>query len=139
MVTTGDTGGSFFGGTGSTRWFWLHLLLALLLVVAVVCVFGPSLGNSFVTWDDQWYVVENEHLTITAPEDILWFFTHSYYWSYIPLTLLSHALDYALWGHDPFGHHLTSLAAPCRQYALDVRAGIERCCASYRREVSTRR
>jgi len=91
------------------RWTWLHLVLALLLVVAVALVFGPSRQHAFVSWDDQWYVVENEHLEIAGPRDIVWFFTHSYYWSYIPLTLLSHAIDYALWGHNPAGHHLTSI------------------------------
>jgi hypothetical protein len=87
----------------------MHFLLAVLLVGAVAIVFGPALQNGFVSWDDQWYVLGNQHLTVTAPEDIVWFFTHSYYWSYIPLTLLSHALDYALWGQTPLGHHLTSL------------------------------
>jgi len=81
----------------------------VLLIAVVVLVFWPALGNGFVSWDDQWYVLENKHLAIRSIGDLLWLFTHSYYWSYIPLTLLSHALDVALWGPTPFGPHLTNL------------------------------
>lgn len=84
-------------------------LLALTIALLVVLLYGNSLQNDFVTWDDQWYVLENKHIRVSSADDLLWIFTHSYYWSYIPLTLLSHALDYSLWGLDPAGHHLTSV------------------------------
>jgi tetratricopeptide (TPR) repeat protein len=72
-------------------------------------LFSGALQNQFVSWDDQYYVTANPHLEVSSSDDLLWFFTHSYYWSYIPLTLLSHAADYAVWGLDPRGHHLTSV------------------------------
>jgi Tfp pilus assembly protein PilF len=84
-------------------------LVALAVALLVVLLCSNALENDFVTWDDQWYVLDNEHIRISSADDLLWIFTHSYYWSYIPLTLLSHALDYSLWGLDPRGHHLTSV------------------------------
>jgi len=84
-------------------------LLALTIAILVALLYGNALENGFVTWDDQWYVLDNEHIRISSGDDLLWIFTHSYYWSYIPLTLLSHAADYLLWGLDPRGHHLTSV------------------------------
>ncbi|MCK5571301.1 MAG: hypothetical protein KAJ12_01010, partial [Bacteroidetes bacterium] len=85
------------------------VIIAAAIMIVVGMVYGNALENDFVTWDDQWYVLDNEHIRISSVDDVFWIFTHSYYWSYIPLTLLSHALDYALWGLDPKGHHLTSV------------------------------
>ena len=51
-----------------------------------------SLENGFVSWDDQYYVTNNPHIRVDGWDDVLWFFTHSYYWSYIPLTMMSEIL-----------------------------------------------
>ena len=83
--------------------------ISILLVVVVAAVFHGVLRNGFVSWDDQYYVTNNPHARVDGWDDVLWFFTHSYYWSYIPLTMLSHAADFAMFGMDPFGHHLTAL------------------------------
>lgn len=83
--------------------------VSALLVVAVAAVFHGALQNGFVSWDDQYYVTNNPHIRVSGWDDVLWFFSHSYYWSYIPLTMLSHAADVAWFGMDPRGHHLTSL------------------------------
>jgi hypothetical protein len=83
--------------------------VSILLVVAVAAVFHGVLHNGFVSWDDQYYVTNNPHIRVDGWDDVLWLFSHSYYWSYIPLTMLSHAADVAMFGMDPRGHHLTSL------------------------------
>ena len=83
--------------------------ISILLVVVVAAVFHGVLHNGFVSWDDQYYVTNNSHIRVDGWDDVLWFFTHSYYWSYIPLTMLSHAADVAMFGMDPRGHHITSL------------------------------
>jgi protein O-mannosyl-transferase len=83
--------------------------ISLLLVLVVAAVFHGVLQNGFVSWDDQYYVTNNPHVRVDGLDDVVWFFTHSYYWSYIPLSMLSHAADVAMFGMDPFGHHLTSL------------------------------
>jgi Flp pilus assembly protein TadD len=84
-------------------------IIPALLAFSVALVFHGVLGNQFVTWDDQYYVTNNPHIRVEGWDDVLWFFTHSYYWSYIPLTMLSHAADVAVHGMEPFGHHLSSL------------------------------
>ena len=76
---------------------------------ASLLLFGAALKNDFVNWDDQVYVLENPHLAVSSFNDVLWFFTNGYYRSYIPLTMLSHSVDYALWQFAPSGHHLTSI------------------------------
>jgi tetratricopeptide (TPR) repeat protein len=55
------------------------------------------------------YVYENPHIKTIDSEFIKWVFTSFYASNWHPLTLLSHAIDYAIWGLNPEGHHLTSI------------------------------
>jgi Tfp pilus assembly protein PilF len=87
----------------------IRLGIPLLLIGVVAFVFHDVLRNGFVSWDDQFYVTNNPHIRIAGWQDVFWFFTHSYYWAYIPLTMLSHAADVALFGMEPAGHHLVNL------------------------------
>ncbi len=81
------------------------------VVVAAVTfgVFSPALSFEFVNWDDNLYVYQNPRLHPLTFQNIVWLFTHSYFLSWTPVALLSHALDLKIWGTNPFGHHLTSL------------------------------
>lgn len=96
-------------GTESRRFRTVLAMVSILLVIAVGAVFHGALENGFVSWDDQYYVTNNPHIRVDGWDDVAWFFNHSYYWSYIPLTMLSHAADVAMYGMAPSGHHLTSL------------------------------
>jgi len=83
------------------------LVLAAALISAFVafCVYIPALGNGFVEWDDPLYVYENPNI---RGFDLKWAFTASVVSTWAPLTLLSFALDYSIWGLDPFGYHLVN-------------------------------
>ena len=87
----------------------LPLLLAGAVFLATFLVFSGAIRHDFVNWDDNNYILKNPHLAIHSLDDLLWHFTHGYFWSYVPLTMLSHSLDYALYGLSPGGHHLTSI------------------------------
>jgi len=82
--------------------------IAGLAAVLTFMVFLPSLQNEFVNWDDNLYVYENSFIrsldTQLLKSSLGGF--HAYNWH--PLTWLSHALDYAIWGMNPLGHHLTN-------------------------------
>src|SRR5512141_2657456 len=71
-------------------------------------VYLPALQNSFVEWDDNLYVYENPHIRSFNFDLFRWAFSTFYAANWHPLTWISHALDYAVWGLDPAGHHLTS-------------------------------
>ncbi|MBU0759979.1 MAG: tetratricopeptide repeat protein [Candidatus Omnitrophica bacterium] len=88
----------------------IHILILALMTVAV---FAPSLSNNF-TWDDKFLVVDNLYIKswsylpeIFTKQLYQGSYTHSGF--YRPLELVSFALDYAVWGLNPFGYHLTSL------------------------------
>ncbi|HLC18824.1 MAG TPA: tetratricopeptide repeat protein [Thermodesulfobacteriota bacterium] len=82
------------------------LAFCLLPALAAFLVYLPALGNGFVNWDDPVYVYEN--LGIRS-FDLEYIFTETVAANWHPLTVLSHTIDYALWGLNPRGHHLTSV------------------------------
>lgn len=88
---------------------WQLVLAVFLLVAMQLLVFGTAQNNQFLKYDDDVYVYENANIQTLDGESVAWMFARPYYRSYTPLTLLSHAVDYRLFGDDPRGHHLSSL------------------------------
>jgi lipoprotein NlpI len=82
---------------------------AAAVALATFLVYLPALRNDFVNWDDGPYVLENPHIRSLSADFFKWAFSAFYENNWHPLTWLSHALDYALWGLNPLGHHLTSI------------------------------
>ncbi len=82
--------------------------LAILVGIITFLVFLPSLQNNFVEWDDSQYVFENPHIRSFDLNLFRWAFFDFYASNWHPLTWISHALDYAIWGLNPLGHHLTN-------------------------------
>ncbi len=88
----------------------LNVLLAVLLAVATQALYSPALQNGFLMWDDQDYVRGNSHIHHgLTRHTVKWAFTSTYAANWHPLTWLSHALDYQLFGLHPWGHHLDSV------------------------------
>lgn len=82
---------------------------ALGVALVVFIVYLPALGNGFVEWwDDQWYVTANPGIRTIDIEFFRWAFTSVIHSNWHPLTIISYAIDYAIWGLDPFGYHLAN-------------------------------
>jgi protein O-mannosyl-transferase len=96
-----------------------ELSLCALLFICTFVVYWPALKNSFVNYDDPDYVTDNAHifqgLNLSTVE---WAFRSTVAANWHPLTWLSHALDYQLFGVDPWGHHFTSVFLHCGNVAL---------------------
>ena len=82
---------------------------AAVVSALTLLVYLPALRNDFLNWDDGLYV-NNPRIRSLNWEFLKWAITDSstLYWH--PLTWISHALDYALWGLNPMGHHITNIA-----------------------------
>ncbi len=80
----------------------------LLVVLATAIAYAPVLQNGFVDFDDQTNLVENPYFRGFSAETLRWMLTNLD-GHYLPLTWLSFAFDYSLWGMNPAGYHLTSL------------------------------
>jgi len=84
----------------------------MLLVLAVIGVYGQVGTFDFISYDDGIYVFDNPDVNsgINA-HSIIWSFRFeakdNTYWH--PLTWLSHILDVELYGLNPAGHHLTNV------------------------------
>jgi protein O-mannosyl-transferase len=80
------------------------------LIALTWAVFGQTLRNDFVNYDDDIYVYRNPHVVhgITL-RGIAWAFTSRYAANWHPLTWISHMLDVQLWGLNPAGHHFTNV------------------------------
>jgi len=94
---------------GISRRLSTETVISLVIVAAVLAVFGRALEAGFVEWDDN-IVYDNPHIRGLDWERIRWMFTDlQYLWRYMPLTWLSWAITYELFGLNPFGYHLGNL------------------------------
>jgi len=84
---------------------YLSLIAAFLTFAAYI----PALGNSFINWDDGAYVYSNLQIRTLGAGLIKSAFTGPMVYNWHPLTMLSLAVDYAVWGLDPFGYPLTNV------------------------------
>lgn len=86
-----------------------YFLAAILLITAAIYI-PSSLENDFTRyWDDENIVVQNPDIREISGETLTNMFTKSYYDMYCPVKILSHTLDYQLFGLDPAGYHIMSL------------------------------
>lgn len=85
---------------------WIGIGIGLISMFVLVGV----VNNQFVNWDDPTYILNNywiQHLSLNTVWEI---FSHiQVNGSYVPLVQLSWAIDYLIWGANPFGFHLTNL------------------------------
>jgi len=109
---------SVTGSTGSRpgQGRWPAWVVALLVALVVFAAFAPALSNGFVNWDDDVNLTDNPHFRGFSAAHLRWMFTTTLMGHYIPLTWLTLALDYTLWGMNPRGYHLTSVLL----HALDA-------------------
>ena len=83
--------------------------LAASVALATLIVYLTCLQNGFIDWDDGPYVFANPRIHSLNAEFFRWAFFEFHSFNWHPLTWVSHAIDYALWGLNPLGHHLTSI------------------------------
>ena len=85
---------------------WLGAAAVILLTLAAHV---RGLGGQFVQWDDNTHITQNVAIRTLSFDSLRLMFTTSIAHLYCPLTWLSFAVDYQMWGRDPFGYHLTNL------------------------------
>lgn len=90
----------------NSRVFFLGLILVLAVNAAIML---PAVRNQFTNWDDDRFVVNNpliRHLTASRIKDIFTSFTVG---TYVPLTVLSFAVEYSWARLNPHYYHLTNV------------------------------
>lgn len=87
------------------------LLAAASLVALTSLAYLPISGNDFLLWDDDALILENPLVAAPLGLDTLvgaFRLGGSSYWQ--PVTVLSFAVDHAIFGYDPVAFHLENVA-----------------------------
>lgn len=89
----------------------MFVALAIVLIcAATAAVYWPVSDHAFVYFDDTRYVIDNPHVHDGLRLSTLsWAFETDRMGTWHPLTWLSHAADWSLFGAHAGGHHATSL------------------------------
>ena len=85
-------------------------LLLVLIPLAVLAAFWPTLRADSITWDDDANFLNNPHFRGLDWQNLRWMFTTFHMSNYQPLSWLAICLEYSLWGMRPSGYHAASLA-----------------------------
>ncbi len=89
---------------------WTVPGICLFLAAITFAIFGQTVHDDFVNYDDSVYVYESAQvargLTLNG---IAQAFTHGSYDNWDPLTTMSHMLDCQFYGLNAGGHHLTNI------------------------------
>ena len=86
-------------------WVFILILLSVTFIAYI-----PTLKNGFIlTWDDSGYVTNNTLIHSLSPVALKEIFTSTVAASYVPLPILTFAIEYKIGGNDPFIFHLTNL------------------------------
>ena len=81
--------------------------LSFFIIFAVFLSFWPVFNNGFVSWDDKAVLLDNQNYWGLTPSHLAWMFSSFHSGHYHPLTWISFAIDYSIWGMNPLGYHLT--------------------------------
>jgi protein O-mannosyl-transferase len=82
---------------------------AICIFALTFSVFVVALTNQWVSWDDDVTLVTNTRFRGLGWAQLKWMFTTFYMGHYQPLSWVTFATDYLLWGMNPFGFHLTNV------------------------------
>src|SRR5439155_18852112 len=83
-------------------------LIPVVIAHLVLVAFSPALRAGFVLWDDDAYFLHNPYYRGLGPAQLRWMIPDMSV-HYMPLTWLTHGLDYVLWGMRPAGYHAVNV------------------------------
>jgi len=85
-----------------------YILSLCFLVLISAGLYLNSLDNLFTNWDDQ-MIYSNWQIRSLGWENICKIFTYVKGATYQPVRVLSYAVDYYFWEHNPLGYHITNI------------------------------
>jgi tetratricopeptide (TPR) repeat protein len=83
-------------------------LPAAVFVITALC-FSGSIGHGFLKGDDQPLLIDNTAYRGLGWSHLRWMFTTFLTGPYMPVSWISYAIDWSLWGLNPRGFHLTNV------------------------------
>ena len=89
---------------GRGKWFF-----PLVLAAVAGALYWQSIFYDWANYDDIWLIIKNPFVRSLGLENLNKMFTFFSLRSYYPIRVLSLAVDYAFWGLNPMGFHLSNL------------------------------
>lgn len=89
----------------------VHVLIFILLVITGLTIYKPAFHYSYSAYDDAFLIVDNDYLNkgITR-RGLAWAFSiNDRIATYLPVTWVSHMLDFEFFGTDYSKHHATNI------------------------------
>lgn len=80
-----------------------------ILISFILVFFYPCLKADFINWDDDGHILKNTAVYDLSPNSIKQIFSQAPNKTYIPLTILSFAIEKHFFGFNPFVFHLDNL------------------------------
>ncbi len=91
----------------SSKYFGFVVLTIILVYTTIL--FSNTFSFKFVEWDDNKYITENPFIKDLSISGIKNIFSTSYFSNYHPITTLTWAIEYKLFGFNPKLFHLDNL------------------------------
>jgi hypothetical protein len=85
------------------------ILIVVFLAVATFLVFSPVLKAGFLNWDDTTHLTGNDTIRSLNWNNVKKIFSTTVNDTYIPLSLLSYALEFRFFAYNPLVYHLDNL------------------------------
>jgi protein O-mannosyl-transferase len=83
--------------------------IAFFILVMTFLAFWPTFFDGFTNWDDQYLVTWNPLVSSLTWDSVREMFSSFSVNHYLPLTLLSYALEFHIYGLNPLIYHITNV------------------------------
>ncbi len=108
--TTHSSKGSLISIINESKNYKYALIILGVILLLTTFIFSGSLNNDFITnWDDKGYIIDNEYVKDLSLEGIVNIFANYDYSNYHPITILTYALEYKMFGLNPKAYHISNL------------------------------
>jgi tetratricopeptide (TPR) repeat protein len=104
---------------------WMRVAFALGVASLAALPFLRAVGQPFVEWDDDVNFLLNPHFRGLGRAELAWMWSSFHAGHYMPVTWMTCALDFALFGLDPAAFHASSIAWHASTAALLYGALVE--------------
>ena len=100
-----------FNNLKTNKWINRNSTIFYLIIIIIITLvtYSNSIKSGFVLLDDNAKVYENPLIMSLSFSNIIKYFIKFVFHTYMPLTILSYAVDYSLWGLNPWGYHAINL------------------------------
>ncbi len=95
-----------------------HVVMLVVVLAVTTWAYAPLRTAGFLQWDDDKLLENNRAYRGYSAENLRWMFTTRLLAQYQPLSWLTYALDYRMYGREAGGYHVTNIVLHLAAAAL---------------------